>query len=356
MKKALLVVLLMVLCCGCVDETPAFPIEQDNCFMYARQQLSEELKEDYDTLYEAIMEMKTVVDIKATDVKDIASIYTAIERDHPEIFWMRSETSETLNLELLGIFTNVYLRYEYSNEEVQTFLQQIEEKKKEILNGIDINASDYDKTKYVYDYIIDNTKYKSFSKDNQNILSVLLYGDSVCAGYAKTMQYLLTELGVKSHLLIGVVNESQGTHAWNMVMMDGEYYYIDATYGDPVSEDGEDLKTYAYFALTSSEMENVYTADSTYEDSAAITDNYFMKQGAYLETMDTQQISNLFLEALNSNQIVSVKCKDADTYALYKASLIDEGNAYNYLRNLGYYVDSMTYSEYENVNVINIMF
>ena len=101
----------------------------------------------------------------------------------------------------------------------------------EWLRGIEEAASEYDKVKAVYEAVIFSTNYDLSAADNQNIASVFLGGASVCQGYAKATQYLLNHLGVMCTLVQGTVDTGEA-HAWNLVQVDGDYYYVDTTWGD----------------------------------------------------------------------------------------------------------------------------
>ena len=68
---------------------------------------------------------------------------------------------------------------------------QIDETVSQILAGIDAQAPDYDKAKYVFDYLASNVAYSTGAPDNQNIISVFVNGETVCQGYAAATQYLL---------------------------------------------------------------------------------------------------------------------------------------------------------------------
>ena len=72
-----------------------------------------------------------------------------------------------------------------------------------------------------------------------SIYSVLQNGESVCAGYAKTMQYLAGKAGIFVTYVTGTATDPDTgetqDHAWNLVKCDGKYSYVDTTWADPVS-------------------------------------------------------------------------------------------------------------------------
>ena len=86
--------------------------------------------------------------------------------------------------------------------------KEIESAAQEWLEDIPENVSEYEKIKYLYEQIVWRTEYQEGGTDDQNIYSVLQNGESVCAGYAKTMQYLAGKVGIFCHLCDGDSNRS----------------------------------------------------------------------------------------------------------------------------------------------------
>lgn len=66
-----------------------------------------------------------------------------------------------------------------------------------------------------------------------NLENALLCGSAICAGYAETLRNLLAECGINSKVISGGQvhrgDPGNGSHAWNQVQLDGEWYHCDIT-------------------------------------------------------------------------------------------------------------------------------
>ena len=95
-----------------------------------------------------------------------------------------------------------------------------------------IKASDYDKTKWAYDWIVSNVKYDYTYKNSSAYQG--LTDATVCEGYAKIFYVFATELGLDCFIVNGMAGgeDNWGGHAWNVVRMeDGKWYVVDTTWG-----------------------------------------------------------------------------------------------------------------------------
>lgn len=157
--------------------------------------------------------------------------------------------------------------YLYEGEEKEQRNQEIESARTSCLSGISDLSDEYEKIKYIYTYLIDNVDYDLDAPDNQNIYSALVGKRSVCAGYAKSCQYLLQQLGIYCIYVTGQTTDPNGgvaDHAWNIVQCNGQYYYVDTTWGDPIFL-GEDngyqipnLIAYDYLCCSEKELEKTH--------------------------------------------------------------------------------------------------
>ncbi len=280
--------------------------------------------------------------------EDIDPVFQSVLNDHPEIFYVDGysymkyyrfgKSSEISAVEFSG-------QYSMDRESALQRREEIREAADRILSGIGPEAGEYEKVKYVYETLVLETDYELNAPDSQNIYSVFVNHRSVCQGYAKATQYLLNRLGVECALVLGTVNGNEG-HAWNLVRIDGSYYYVDTTWGDASyrTEDGaEDLEiqpdiSYDYLNVTTAELlrthrvgENVKVPLCT--DNAA---NYYVREGAYFTEYDKEQAAALFQRMLDGGrQDVTLKCASEECYAEMLDGLIDRQEIFRYLPEAG---------------------
>ena len=107
-------------------------------------------------------------------------------------------------------------------------------------------TSDYDKLKFFYEWIINNTEYDKLKSENikddtyksNTAYGVLMQGYGICSGYADTMAIFLDKFGIKNYKI------SNDTHIWNLVFINGVWTHLDATWDDPISEFNANRDTY----------------------------------------------------------------------------------------------------------------
>ena len=108
--------------------------------------------------------------------------------------------------------------------------------------GFDEDTTDYEKILDVYDYIRthvvydyahveDNTYYPKWTAH-----AALLDQTAVCQGYANLFYRMSLDSGVDARIVAGV--GQGGDHSWNIVELDGKYYYLDATWDSQCYEAG----------------------------------------------------------------------------------------------------------------------
>lgn len=108
--------------------------------------------------------------------------------------------------------------------------------------------SEYQRALVLHDWLIYNANY-DFTYTWYTAEGVLLHGTGVCDSYARAYQMLCTAAGLKCIYVAGYAGG--GSHGWNLVMVDGKWYHVDATWDDPGAGGSE---CHDYFLLTDEEM------------------------------------------------------------------------------------------------------
>lgn len=151
---------------------------------------------------------------------------------------------------------DVKLAYDMTTEEAHQISARVER----IVQDMPIGLNDFEKVKYVNDFVVLNTAYNLESAASPYTpYSILFNGEGVCEGYALTTLLLLEAAGVETRYISGEVET--GLHAWNLVKLDGEWYHLDTTWNDPVPNQPGKVR-YDYFLVSDATLR----ADHTWEE------------------------------------------------------------------------------------------
>ena len=143
-------------------------------------------------------------------------------------------------------------RYYITDEQNTQLCDQVDE----VLRSLDISdsSSDYEVVCAIYDYICSNVTYdyENLPNDDYKLkytaYAALVNKTAVCNGYAMLLSRMLTQMGISCRLITGT-NLTGCGHAWNIVGIDGIYYYVDATW-----DAGDKPENYNYFLCGESDF------------------------------------------------------------------------------------------------------
>lgn len=218
--------------------------------------------------------------------------------DHPEYFWTNGGGHwDNDNIESINNYN--YFKYTLILDltcEEETIVQKQEELNKavdSIVKEAQKLNSDYEKAKYVHDYLVESACYDEEGFYNSqhggtfDNLMYTAYGNlvnrkSVCAGYAKAYNLVMNKLGVECGNVsgVGITSAGNGAHGWNYIKIDDEYYFVDVTWDDPTYPDGYEPEgiCYDYFLINYDQI----SKDHIFNDDQEIpecTSTKYMKGG-----------------------------------------------------------------------------
>lgn len=278
-------------------------------FYYER--LSSRQQKAYDAMLKAIKAHEESVKGIFLSADEIRCVSEAIEFDHPEVFWYRScfVNGDTVNL-----------RYGATREEAERLSKQIEEEVPKYLVGIDDSMSAYDAALRIHTRVINSVDYDTVALNKEHerggsditkidylrsVCGVFLKGSAVCEGYARAVTLLMQRCGIECAEAAGTVvrageNDSKGgSHAWTIAKIDGDYYYLDATWDDR-SNTIQQVKTtefgYDYFCITTEELLRTRKLDqcpAKMPMCSAVSANYYYHNDLVLKKYDINSIAEM---------------------------------------------------------------
>lgn len=217
-------------------------------------------------------------------------------------------------------------------------------------------ATQYEKIEAVYDYLCDtitydyarkhDTKLYFDEREAENVLIAntayagLVEGTCVCEGYASSFYRLMLEMGIDARLVEGFAGEE---HAWNIVELDGKYYYLDATW------DASNLGWFDYFLQAElwnhtpeSEFLKEYTmATEAYPmpEKELFTSGHYtysVTYGACIHQYTGSERNVVIPERLGGNPVVSTKYYEGMVPFLFgEMSTITYPEGFRHIRNTG---------------------
>lgn len=322
-----LLALALLLCSGCMDwalpsgrpavaDPEKYRAQFSDRWCYSR--LPERLRPAYGSVYTALTDgfardetvriaekSETTIGISIRLPEPIAreeaeTLYTAVLYDHPSFFYVSGNYFLSDSADGT-VFRNLTLCYSMDAAARRTARAALESAVEEIRQQLPIDP--YDRELYLYDRLMERCSYDAAAaagtkNDPQSYTAygALVVGKAVCEGYARALQLLLTDAGLTGVPVTGFDRSSQNGHMWNLVQVNGALYYLDATYDDT----GE-IPHHRFFNITTQQLLQDRTIDDSPfwgEECTATADNYYVRQGTYVDTYQRQAIAAMLAARL----------------------------------------------------------
>jgi transglutaminase-like putative cysteine protease len=319
-------------------------------YTYYYDLLSEGDKELYTEIYNAIVNYSDGIDINVSK-DELDRCYNSVTRDHPELYYVNryTYTYDNANSSVMREFIP---EPDYSEENVKSRQAEIDSVVESFMQSAPVNGSEYEKVKYIYEYVCDMATYDTSATSNQTVYDALVSRRCVCNGYATSVKYLCDKLGVKSIYVAGSgldENNRWQSHAWNMVNINNKWYAVDATWGDKKIEgDGIVFSDYMYDYLCANDdvvfVKHKNDDFITYPSCTSDDLDYYKSNGIYLSDISDESIRKVFREVQkDSGGYVILKCASESMVKELETKLIDESGIFDYINELS--AKSLTYDD-----------
>lgn len=223
--------------------------------LYYYHRLNKQQQVIYHEIYKGIQRLEEEFLVPRCEAEDLYNIFFRMRLDHPEIFWAvgfrYKYYSDSPNL----IFVPEYLFQKNKILEHQKAMNARVEK----LVRPAMKLSEWEKERYVHDFICENVCYDKLKKPySHEIIGPLGQGVGVCEGIAKAVKILLDALNVSCVIALCGNNPEKGIkyrHTWNVVKIGGKYYHLDATFDNTLGRGSLSQSIrYDYFNLSDQQI------------------------------------------------------------------------------------------------------
>ena len=250
-------------------------------------------------------------------IAEISRLFEAFYLDNPNFFFIdRTYSLEGREVSGAQVYDTLILRYTMDATQRTAATKAFELAAQNILKDCPKTDNDYIVELYLHDALLSLCTYDQTATESAtqypnaySAYGALVEGKAVCEGYAKAMQWLLTSVSIPATVIRGYSTTNHTAHMWNLVEINNEYYYLDPTWNDH-----DKRPHYAYFNITSTDLQRTHTIDAgttVIVDCSAETDNYFTRSGTYISVYDRDTIADIIATQIQ-NGATAVHLRFAD--------------------------------------------
>ena len=192
----------------------------------------------------------------------ISASYSQMMEEHPELFFLQGPNPTLYyggkdHAQLCKtVDFSFYIAEECKHMPLKKMCSDMQKTAEDIISQVPKHAGDYEKALFVHDYLVSNVTYDiPGSKLDHFDLCFTAYGaledhSAVCQGYACAYAYLMRLMDIDCKVVGGeaktkgldrllvMLSLKNSSHAWNYIELDGDHYWVDVTWDDPLNEDG----------------------------------------------------------------------------------------------------------------------
>lgn len=250
--------------------------------------------------------------------KEMDQVIDSVYADHPEFFWWNGSYSYSCYPFFDRMIMMMRINYIEDEKGINEKQEILETKIEEILSDIDPAATPYEKLTAIHDYIGTHTTYdwdhydeidSEEWSDSDTAYGCIVNGLALCNGYAQGFELLAQKAGIPCCYICGKMSdgESKELHAWNYVLLDDDYYYVDCTSDDLFDEVYPDFAPcHTFYCFSDDELAECYEIcdyEAAVPECGGTKYDYFLYHGLYVEKYDEAVLESIAASYADRNYL-----------------------------------------------------
>lgn len=287
-------------------------------------QLSSISQREFIKIYDGICNYKSSIAVNGLSVQDLNQIIYILYFDCPELFYL-SDANQNFN-HINNKATVFYPQYTYTKETVNKMEKELESLANNFKTKLNNKSPEFIE-KYLHDYLISNIKYNQETDNYMNIYGALIEGKANCKGYSSSFVYLARILDLPCAQVIGYASDENASigHSWNIVKLDGTYYYLDICWDDfdEKEEYGGLSGSYIFYNLPANKMAMSHNPEETFKKlGLPPTDNdsskvYYKMLGYYAtDIIEAKEVIHTQIKKVDNGDVnyVILQCDNQEVF------------------------------------------
>lgn len=312
-------------------EVEAHTAKQEVRYYY--DSLSLDGKVAYNHILAQIRTHPEEIEIPPLKEEDFHQMFQALSYDNPDLLCMQNE-SQIVTRGAKAFFVPQYVcDVQTCNEHTDALHAAVQD----ILRALPATADTFTLELYLHDAVCARMAYETQDSGvGYNAYDALVLGKAVCEGYSRALQLLFNCVGIQNYLVTGTgVNADGDTegHMWNLVRIDGQNYYVDATWDDL---DSVSINRYShtYFNVADADVQTNHLDMSPAANRCIYEQyNYFVYQKLLFKQYDSDaraRITECISNALqNGETTFEIRFSNRAVFEEAFADLIENGTVYD---------------------------
>lgn len=334
-------------------------------YKFYYEKLGDIEKRAYNAILEKIYDMPEQIAVPKISGEELDRVFSALLYDNPDLFFIGRKCAVETR------FWQTYFSVDYiiDKSALAEMTAKLEAECAAFEKTLTNPADEWLTELQIHDRIIEKCEYLDPKEGliYSSAYGALVDGNAACEGYSKAAKLLLDRAGIENALVSGESDngEQSGAHMWNVVNIGGNFYHLDCTWDDPVSDDDDGLVMYAYFNLSDKMISETHSNFSYDFGCNSDEENYYKKTDTYFQSYSRSSEERLekiiAAHVKEGRSRVQLRFADANAYNAAVEDLINNERIYRVLTDAckiadePFTGDSIGYYENKAQNVLTLV-